>query len=871
MKNHIPPRWAVRLIHLFFKEQYQEQVEGDLYELFNREDSKSKARFQFIWNMIRFFRLRYLKGIDDFEQLTTLAMIKNYFKVAIRTLIKQRSFASINIAGLAIGLASCLMIMMYVLHERSYDNFYPEVEQVYRVANGSSGRYTPELLAETMMKDYPQVEHATKISGLYESLFETEERNFVQDGVAWADDQVFNVFSMEFIAGNPENALKEPNSAILTESLAKKFFPDKNPMDETIKVDGDIVKITGVVKDPPKNTHFPFKFIGSNPTDPKAAHNWTGNNYWTYTKIQKGVRPEEINEKMLELYANYVGPEILEHTDYEDFEDFVKDNPERIYGYTLHPVRTIHLENPHFSMGARGNKKNVFIFSITALFILLIACVNYINMSTARSTVRSKEVGIRKAMGSYRQNIVAQFLVESLLITFIAILLALLLSSLTLSFFNQLTGREFDLTDLFSLNTVLSVFALLIIVGLLAGVYPAYSISGFSPIQALRGQLMKVGKGGLRSGLVAFQFAISIFLIAVTFVIYRQVQFMQSQDLGVNVEQTLVIYNGRELGEKYDVFKRELLQLSDVETVAKASNVPFHGFGDWTYFLPDEEKRRTAPYNSFVEPGIENLLDLEIVSGRFFELNRVSDTAHVVINEALAKELGWKDPIGKRLSRGRGLDFKVIGVMKDFNFASLKREIGPMIFRYGNESSEVGMWHQSFVLAKVKTSDIVSTIEKIESTWDEFVPNYPFDAVFMSDSFQKHFESELKFGQVFTTFSGLAIFIAFLGLFALTTFVLQRRFKEIAVRKVLGATVNSLIRLVIKDFTKLVLIGGIIGIAGAYYYLIDWLEGYSYRIALGWYLLLIPVVLILFTTWIIVTLKSYKAAIANPSNALKEE
>lgn len=867
MKQKHPPKWALSTIRILIKDRYLEQIEGDLYELFHRHPS----RIRFAWNTLRFFRLRYLKGLDDFEQLTTLAMIKNYLKVALRTLHKQKSYASINIIGLAIGLASCLLIMMYVYHERSYDIFYPEGERVYRVANGERGRYTPELLATTMMKEYPQVEVATRIGGLWESNFKIGDQSFFQDGAAWADQYVFEVFQMEFLSGDPKTALNEPNSLVLAESLAEKFFGEDEATTKTIEVDGTSMKVTGVVKDPPKNTHFPFKFIGRIWDNDEANLNWTGNNFWTYAKIQQGVPAYEMDIKLVDLYKKYVGPQMIKYSGHESFEALVADYPDRHYGFTLHPLKSIHLDNPHFSMGKRGDKKNVIVFSLVALFILLIACINYINMSTARSAVRSKEVGIRKAMGSYRKNIIAQFLVESILITSLAIGFALVISTIGLPYFNELTARQFEISDLFTFTNLLSIFVLLVVVGILAGVYPAYIISAFTPIKALRGQVQQAGKKSLRSILVGFQFAISIFLMAATAVIFRQVMFMQSQELGVNTEQTFVISNGYELADKFDVFKNQLKSLAEVSEVSKSSNIPFHGYGDWTYQVPDEDHLRVAPNNSFVSPGYDKVLGLELVKGRFFEEGRVSDSLGVIMNESLVKELGWANPINKQIARPGGDTYSVIGVMKDFNYASLKREIQPLIFRYGTDGGEAGKYHQAYVLIKVNAPDVVGTVEKIENLWNSHVDGYPFDAFFLDDSYQRQYENERKFGQVFTTFSALAILIAFLGLFALTTFVLQKRYKEIAVRKVLGASVPSLLRMMIKDFTRLVLIGGVVGLSGAFYWLQNWLDGYNYRIEISWYLLVIPMLVILLLTWMMVSLKSYKAAVANPSNALKEE
>lgn len=869
MNKQSPPRRALRLLHLVCKDRYVEQIEGDLFELFEREQSQQKARWKFRWNLLGFFRPRYMKGVDDYEQLTPIAMIKNYLKVAIRTLIKQKSYAGINITGLAIGLASCMLIVMYITHERSYDKFYPNLDQMYRVGVGTTGSYSPPMLAKVMQDEIRQVEVASRITGLWESYFEVGDRSFVQTGSGFGDQNTFKVFETEFIAGDAETALIEPDNIVLTASLAKKCFPNKSALNEVIKVDGETYKVSAIVKDPPKNTHFPYKFIAAS-LEP-GHHNWTGNSGFTYTKVQKGALESDINKQLQDIYIKYAGPEMITFTGHESVEEWMAENPNRYYGFSVHRVDDIHLHKPNLSMGASGDYKNVIVFSLIAIFILIIACVNYINMATARSAVRSKEVGIRKAMGSYRSNIISQFLVESLLITLVAVLLAVTISLVSLDYFNQLTGREFDMKDLFSVSNLLAIGGLLVVVGLLAGVYPAYIISGFSPLKALRGQMQQAGRKGLRSGLVAFQFAISIFLFATTVVVYQQVTHMQTQELGLNTDQTLVISNGVSLDQKYEVFKTQLEQLPDIQKVANMNRAPFSMIGDWGYTIPDQKNRHFNPANVFAIPGAEKVLDLELIEGRFFEENRATDTSAVVINETFAAEIGGENVIGSFVSRGEGEDYRIIGIMKDFNFESARTDIGPLIFRLGHPNSEVGMYHQNLVIAKVSSQNIAQTLQKIEEIWSQHVPVYPFEAEFLSQSFQRLYEGERKFGKVFTTFSFLAIFIAFLGLFALTTFVLQKRFKEIAVRKVLGASVSSLLRMMIKDFTILVLIGGVVGISAAFFWLSKWLQGYTYRIELSWYLLVIPVLVTLMLTWAVVSLKSYKAAVANPSNALKEE
>lgn len=869
MKRESPPLLVLRLLRFFYKEKYQEQIEGDLFELFEREPSKRKARRNFSWNCIRFFRLRYLKGIDDFEQLTTLSMIKNYFKIAIRTLLKQKSYAGINIVGLSIGIGACMLIAMYVLSENGYDRHHQDGDRLFRVMNGR-GVYTPAMLAETVVEEYPQIESATMVFGLSEVHLKIGENYYMEKGGAWADQRFFEVFSENILAGN-KNALQEPNSLVLTKSIADKYFEGTSAIGETIEVDGEPHKVTAVVSDPPVQTHFPYKFLVANHIDPKKEYYWTGNQGFTYVRTVNNSTKASVELQLEELYAKYVAPEMISWTGHESFEALRAEYPSRTYGFSLIPVKNIHLDYPRFSMGPRGNKQNVLIFSLIAAFVLLIACVNYINMATARSAARSKEVGIRKAMGSQRKSIMHQFLIESMVITLASVLLAFVFSLLSLNYFNDLTGRVFNFVNLFSATNLLFVIMLLLVIGILAGAYPAYVISGFSPLKALRGQMQQAGKKSLRSVLVTFQFAISIFLVAITLVIYQQVEHMQSQELGVNVDQTLIISNGVELDDNYEVFKNELLKIPGIQEVSKMNSTPFKPIGGWGYNIPDDNNREVYPANLFVVAGAEKVLDIEIISGRFFDQTRVTDTAVVVINESLAKEVGFDNPIGKVLSRGDGEDYIIAGVMKDFNFGSAKGSIRPLIFRHGNKNCEIEMYHQNKVIAKVNSKDLLKTISAIEEKWNAQVPEYPFEAEFLNDVFQRMYEGERKFGTVFTTFSILAIVIAFLGLFALTTFVLQKRFKEIAVRKVLGATVASLLRMMIKDFTPLVLIGGVVGTGVAFYWLSSWLDDYTYRIDLTWYLLALPAISILLLTWLVVTLKSYRAALANPSNALKEE
>ncbi|NQZ78509.1 MAG: ABC transporter permease [Ekhidna sp.] len=865
MNKKSPPLWIVSLFRFFCKEKYLEQIEGDLFELFERDQS----RWRFTWNVIRFFRLRYIKGLDDFEQLTTLAMIKNYLKVALRALIRQKSYTIINISGLAIALASAMLISVYIIHESNYDSFHKDGDRLYKITKRQFGKWTPSLLAHAIREEIPQFEAATKTSGIGEAVLRINEEPIRQGGALWADQYFFKVFDIPFLKGTKETALDQPNKVVLTEEIAQKYFPSGTAMSEIIEIDGENYIVSGIIPNTPRNTHLPFKFVIANHLDLDAKYYWTGGDGQTYAKLGSSVALSDAQIELEKLYTKYAGPELIEYSGHESFDAYKKEHPEEVSAYVPHALASIHLDKPRLSNGNPGSRENINVFFFISIFILLIACINYINMSTARSTLRSKEVGIRKTLGSTRKNVIFQFLTESLLITFLSIIIGFGLATLSLNLFNEITLRSFIISDLMSVENLAISLLLLIIVGIVAGAYPAFVISNFNPITALKGGLKVKGKSLFRNGLVSFQFATSIFLIAGTLVIYLQVRHLKTRDLGIDISKTLVVKNGLQLDKKYDAFKRQLLSARNVHVVAKASNVPFMGYPNYGY-VDAQSNQSLDPDNFFVEPGFEKILDIELTDGRFFKPNTLADTSKVIVNEALAKELGWEYPIGKKLKREPQI-FEVIGVFKDFNYQSSKGGIDPMILRYGADVWDIGMYHQRNILVGYGGDDYLKMLEEVETTWNAFEPDYPFEAQFLDDAFNRLYDGERRFGKPFTTFSIMALLIAFLGLFSLTTFILQRRVKEIAVRKVMGASISSLLRMLLTEFTWLVVIGGIIGMTGAFYWLNEWLNSYTYRIELAWYILAVPIVAILILTWSIVSAKSYKAATSNPSHALKDE
>ncbi|MBO3697340.1 ABC transporter permease [Roseivirga sp. E12] len=868
-----PPQWAIRFLRFYCKPRALEIIEGDAYELFyKRIDNEGieAARKKFSWDVLRFFRLRYIKGLEDINSLNNIAMIKNYIKISFRSLLKQRFYSLINIGGLAIGLAACLLIVMYISNELSYDKFHADSERIYRI-----GVWTPARLAIQSKLDIPEIEETTRIQGPYSQTFNIDGRVFKEPLGFNADSTFHNIFSVEFIEGNPDESLKEPNSVILTQTLATKFFGYESAVGRVIKAGGDIVKVTGVVADPPKNSHFGYRFINSYPNETwVTVGNWTGNNFFTYAKFTKGSDPEEVENKMTDFAAKYVGPELVKFTGHANYEEYLAEGG-RARGFSVRAMTDLHLYYPSLSLRSGGSIDNVYIFSAVALFILVIACINFMNLSTARSAMRSKEVGMRKVLGSLKGQLINQFLVESMMVSVLSMILAIGLASLTLNGFNSLANRTFDYQDLFGGSVMLQLFGLVLFVGLLAGSYPAFVLSSFKPIKALKGEVQKGGKGSafLRQGLVAFQFAISIFLIISTVVVFKQLNFLTDQKLGFDAEQVLIVKNADVLEDKAEVFKTNLSQIPSIENMAMSRDFISERVSDWSYETVEENSRNHSFINMFATDDFLNTMGLNLIEGRNFTNTLVSDTATVLINEAAKKWLGWDEVLGRKISRGDGEDYTIVGVVNDFNFTSLKNKIEPMVIRVMGEDGRVESdWYAgNYVYLRVN-GNFRETVSTVESLWKSIITDEPFEYAYLDEAFAALYDEEERFGKLFTTSSGLAIIIACLGLFALAAFTLERRFKEIAVRKVLGASISSITLMILKGFTILVGAGALIAIPVGYIVMGDWLQDFAYQISLNNPLIwILPALMVATIAWLTVGFLSAKTAMANPIKALRSE
>lgn len=870
-----PPKIFLRFLEWYCKPRALEVIEGDLYELFEDRCEKlgaRKARLFFAWDVIRFLRWRYVKGLDDIPALISLAMIRNYFKIAIRNLLRYKFFSFINIMGLSVGVVCCLAIMVFVKDEVSYDQFLPDHERVFRVSLNERGTNTPALLVYQMRQDFPEVETGTRLYGPFDATVNIDSHVFKQGGAFIGDSTFFEVFQTKFLAGSEEYALKKPNSVVITKSFALNHFKGKDPIGQVMKVDGENHTVTAVVVDCPGNSHMQYEFVVDIPRESWATKgNWTANNFMSYLKLRSDANPDLLQSKFQAFVEKYVGPGLVKFTGHSSFEEYLADGYK--FNYHLIPVADIHLEHPRMSLGGTpGSKNNVYIFSIVAFFILLIACINFINLSTSRSALRSKEVGIRKVLGSLKKQLVFQFLTESLIISGVSLVIALGILLLVLPGFNELAGKSFSILEVLQVENILILIAAGIVTGLIAGSYPAFYLSSIKPIKALKGVFKdQSGSNFLKKGLMTFQFSISIVLLAFTLIIYLQLKHITKAELGIAADQTLVVKNVVAAENSFSAFENSIRKIPEVETTVISNHYPSGGASDWSYTTVEDVSKKIGPYHAFVGAEFQEVLGLSLVDGRFFEKSRALDTTTVVVNEAFLDEVGWESGVGKVLSRGNGKNFKIIGVLKDYRFGSMRADIQPMLLRYAPSISQPELHYGGGHMLIRVSKNYDEVIRSVKSEWIRFVEEEPFEYVFLDDSFNRLYGAERKFGKLFLVFSVLAIFVACLGLLALASFTLQRRLKEIAIRKVFGASEYQLSGLIINSFTKLIGIGALIGIPLAYYMSDKWLENFAERLTLNPILFLIPIIAVLLLSWVTVGFQSFKTARTNPAKVLKDE
>ncbi|MEP6949772.1 MAG: ABC transporter permease [Ginsengibacter sp.] len=805
-------------------------------------------------------------------------MIKNYLKIALRNLWKNKAFSAINILGLATGLAVCLLIVLYVVDELSYDKYNINANRIYRINadiyfNNTEANMAvaPEPLAPALKRDYPVVEQIARLNYQGDILVKKDNHNVQDHHSVFADSTFFSVFTIPMIAGNALTALKEPNSIVIDETTARKYFNSTDVLGKTLYVDNSTnCKITGVIKDIPKQSHFHFSFIRPRGKDNES---WLSNNAYTYILVKPGVGQAQMQHYVDATVNNYLAKALQEqlHASLKDLQG--KGNH---FIYSLMPVTDIHLHSDKsYEFEAGGNITYVYIFSMIAIFILLIACVNFMNLSTARSANRAKEVGIRKVAGSSRSHLITQFLTESVLLSFFSLLLAILLAVLLMPLFNQLAGKEMYVSTLFSTWLFPVMIVLVLVVGCIAGSYPAFYLSSFQPIQVLKGKVANGFKNSwLRSGLVVFQFSISIMLIIGTIVIYNQLNYIRDKKVGYNRDQVLVLHNAYNLNEQIKTFRNELLNIPGVSGATISGDLPTSPNFDNEGWFRDAgfDATKTVIFTNFyVDENYIPTLGMEMEKGRNFSKEFPSDSTGVILNEAAVKLLGFKDPLKETLYRPNfsqsgpltAIAYHIVGIVKDFNFSSMHQTVGPLIIQLGDNRGSIAL--------RVNSGNIPSIINSAESKWKNMAPGQPFNYSFMDADFNNIYIAEQQTGKLFITFAVFAIFIGCLGLFGLVTYAAEQRTKEIGVRKVLGASVSGIVAMLSKDFAKLVLVASLIAFPVAWWAMNEWLKSFAYRIHISWWVFLIAGVTAIMIALITVSFQAIKAAVANPVKSLRTE
>ncbi|HUX97841.1 MAG TPA: ABC transporter permease [Bacteroidales bacterium] len=794
---------------------------------------------------------------------------------------KQRGNVLLNVGGLTIGLASFLFISLYVINELSYDKFHDNYENIYRVKiigrmSGSTldQAITAAPMASAIMNDYPEVLVATRVRRLGAWLIRYEENRFNEEGVLFADSTFFRVFDFKLLKGDPQTALVRPKSIILTEEYAKKYFGKKDPMGQRMSVEADtnLYTVTGVVQNVPDNSHIKFDILASISSYPGMANNqqWVSHNFYTYLVLNPETDKDRLQVKFQEIVIKYVGPQLQEFLGFS-IDDFRKAGND--FSYILEPLKDIHLKGAtQYTLEPNGSLTTVYIFAVIAFLILIIAIINYVNLATAKSASRAKEVGIRKVSGVNKSGLVTQFLGESLLIvTFAAILAVLLVYALTPSF-NYLIGKSLSVSLFDSYSGILSIVSLILIVGISAGFYPAFVLASFNPIEVLKGTLNPGSMSkSLRGLLVVIQFTVSIVIIIGSIIVYNQLNFMTKKDLGFDKENLIIIRRSDSFYKQMKSFRDQVLQIPGVEKVGFSIDVPGIDFSNNAFFRDDDPDKNTYLINqTWVSFDFPQTLGVSLVAGRFFSTEFGTDSSAVLINEAAVKSLGLTDPVGKYILKpSRPQQFRkleIIGVMKDFNIESMHKAITPVCFTVLYESQG-----DQYATVRVSGKNVASTVREIEKTWQAFTTRQPFQYDFFSDMWNNMYASEMKTGKIFIIFSLLAILIACLGLIGLVTYITNKRTREIGIRKTYGASNKTVLNLLSTEVIYLILGSSIIAYPIAYFGSRYWLEGFADKVSISPLIYIAATLIGLLIGWLSISYQTIKAANYNPAKALRIE
>jgi len=797
-------------------------------------------------------------------------MLQNYLKVAFRTFIKNRSFSLINIAGLAIGICTCILISLYVLDEVSYDRFHANADRIYRVTEQlhlpTENRHqtvTSPPMAPALQQAFPEVLKTVRLSFSSRTI-SYKENKFYDTRLLYADSAMFQIFSFPMIEGNPDKALTEPYSIVLTEKAAKKYFGNEDPLNKVMALSDTLtLTVTGVIQNVPANSHFQFDAVMSRSTITRMTNNqpednWFNNGYYSYILLPKGYDISELEAKIPAFLDKEMGADRRESGPWYDF--------------IFQPLPSIHLHATSlFEIGVNGNIKYVYTFTVIAILVLLIACANYINLATAKSVNRAKELGMRKVVGARKNQLALQLLGESCLITLFAFVVAIALVSAALPAFNTFTTKTMSIGSLARPDVLGIIFTIFVLISLIAGGYPAWLMSSVSPLKAMKEYGRQGSSGGfVRKGLVVFQFTMSIILISATIVIFRQMDFMRNRNLGFQKEQVMQIELPFRLQSKYETIKEELAGIPGVMS-ASVSNFSFSNGGTNNIaMLPEgaQENEITSEATISVDADFLHNFGVELLAGRNFEKGNIADDSSAfIVNEAAVKHFNWGTPetaLGKKIDWGLGKKGRVIGVVRDFNYNSLHSEVDPLIIHVVTD------WY-SHVSLRVDAKDVPATIRQVESKWKELDNEGEFSYSFMDQDFANLYHAEEQTRSMVGLLASLAIFIACLGLFGLAAFIAEQRTKEIGIRKVLGANVAGLIALMSKDFLKLIAVAFILAVPVAWYAGSEWLTGFAFKTEMSWWIFAVAGIAAATVAILTVSFQSIKASMMNPVRALRTE
>ncbi len=853
----IPPRLAKWILLRMSRYEDDFLCVGDLDEEYKeifQEAGYRKARFWY-W-------IQVLRSIPSYLRISILwgfIMFKNYLKTALRHIKRHKWYSFINISGLAIGMTCCILILLYIQYELSYDKFHDDAHDIYRIAFEIPDRLVMNassfgLLAPALMQNFPEVQSAARIRRLESTVF-YKNNAFTEKNFFLADPEFFDVFTFPVIAGDPEKALGEPFSVMITQETAEKYFGDEDPIGKTLLIDNKHdYKITGILKNPPQNSHFKFDFLASFITIDKIWEDYSlswmnTNRILTYVRLQKDYDPDDLERKFPEFLRRYGREDVVFH---------------------LQPLTGIHHHGTiRNDLEANSDIRYIYIFSVIAFLIVLIACFNYMNLSTARSVYRSKEVGVRKVVGAERKHIIRQFMSESIIFALAALFISVFLVKLLLPVFNSLVDRYLFFNFFSNNEMLLGLFILAAIVGFISGSYPALFLSSFHPVLILKGMRSSKGSSAFRNFLVVFQFAISIVLIIGTLVIYKQLHYIKNRNLGFHKEQIVIVdIKDENVKNIYQTMKNDLKQNPRILGASFSCDLPneIDARNSFRWEGQTEENRWQLFNTAAVDNEFIDLLGLELTEGRNFSEEFPTDKQACILSETAVKTIGWENPIGKRF--GYWKEGTVIGVMKDFHHLSLHSAIGPTVLLHVDKEADLNL---NYLLIKINPGDIPGTLAFIKKKFKEYSPHYPFNVTFLDDRVDKMYRTDNKLGQILNVFSFTAIFIACLGLFGLAAFTAERRTKEIGIRKVIGATVSNIVILLSREFIKLMLIAFILACPIAYFAMNRWLHGFAYKTHVGVAVFILSALLAFISVLLTVSYQSIKAARANPVDSLRYE